>query len=562
MPWPRFTAHHYRSLVLWIGLACVINCGPLKGQSTWSSTFTGQSSQDQFGATIKTIGDLNADGIRDLLVGAPFDDTGGPGAGAVFVISGLDRSLVHTLTGSFSFVEFGRSLCELGDVDGDQVSDFAVGAPFDQWNGVAGGAVRIYSGSTGFVLFTFGATTPGDRLGAAIAAAGDVNGDGVSDLIIGAPGNDDLDEAAGAVYVRSGSDGSLLHTFYGAFTNDVFGTSVAGVGDLNQDGFPDILVGAPFQDDQGTDSGSAKVLSGLDGATLYLMTGSSAGAQFGSVVASLGDVNNDHVLDLAVGSPSPGDPSAQAIRVFCGATGILIHVITTPNPHAGLGTAFAPAGDYDGDNYDDILVGFPFYQEQGALVGKVEVISGRDGSILSADVGDTPGGLFGSAVAQAMDENGDGFGDFLVGIPGAGGAVVGAGSVRLYHAITRPVLHYDSRLSVTSLTLAWIPDLGDIQGLSGILTCSGATPGAFGIFGVSLAPADIDLSFGFPLLIANDATNLIGLGTFGFDLSGQLLVPEVSRANPFLAGSQLFIQFFESSPQFDSSNGVRMEISP
>ncbi|MFT7617366.1 MAG: hypothetical protein ACI97A_001002 [Planctomycetota bacterium] len=563
MPQPQFKVFPTRHLAMVAGFFLALIVTPLSAQSTWVGTLVGQSSQDQFGASLEGIEDVNGDGVRDILVGAPFDDSGGPGAGAVHVISGLDQSTLYVLTGATPFVEFGRSISNLGDVNGDGVSDFVVGAPFDQWNGVAGGTVRVVSGIDGQVLFTFGATTPGDRLGESVDGVGDVNGDGIPDLALGAPGNDDFDEAAGAVYVRSGADGGLIHTFFGVATNDVFGSSVDGLGDVNLDGRGDILVGAPFEDAQGLNSGSARVFSGLDGSVLFAISGQTAGAQFGSVVLGLGDLNDDEVVDFAVGSPAPGDPNAQDVRVFCGATGCLVHVVTSPQAFAGFGMVMASGGDFDGDNAGDILVGLPFHQlTTGTLVGQAQVISGRDGGVLEVVTGELPGGLFGSAVANNGDASGDGFDDFLVGIPGAGGSVFGAGSVRAYHAPTRPILLYESEGKGTSLSLSWAGNHGDLHATVGTIQCLGATPGALGLFGVSLARADIPLSFGFPILVANDPVNLIGLGSFGFDFSGAIIIPNVSRQNPFLAGTELFIQFFESSPSLACSNGLRMSIAP
>lgn len=96
--------------------------------------------------------------------------------------------------------------------------------------------------------------------------------------------------------------------------------------------------------------------------------------------------------------------------------------------------------------------------------------------------------------------------------------------------------------------------------LTGLMRCTGATPAAFGLFGASLAPTDFPLSFGIPLLIANDPINLLATGAFGFGNLGEFNAPNVSLLNPFLAGTHIYVQLFESAPTIRSSNGLRLLI--
>ena len=159
--------------------------------------------------------------------------------------------------------------------------------------------------------------------------------------------------------------------------------------------------------------------------------------------------------------------------------------------------------------------------------------------------------------------NSDGFADVIVGATDDDNNGLGdSGSARIFLAPTLPVLTYKSQKhSGTSLKLEWIPDNGDINSMTGTLTANLASPGGLGIIGVSLAPADL-LIYGFPLLIANDPVNLLLQDSFVYNIVGEKIVPSITRINPFIAGSLLHFQFFETSPNVAASNGVRFLVVP
>ena len=157
----------------------------------------------------------------------------------------------------------------------------------------------MLSGSDGSVLYNFDGDSAGDMFGGSVSSAGDVNGDGFADLIVGASGDDNNGTESGSAQVFSGVDGSVLYNFDGDSAGDMFGFSVSGAGDVNDDGFADLIVGAPFDDNNGMDSGSARVLSGVDGSVLYSFDGP-PGDMFGDSVQGSGDANGDGVDDFTV----------------------------------------------------------------------------------------------------------------------------------------------------------------------------------------------------------------------------------------------------------------------
>ncbi|MFT7620312.1 MAG: hypothetical protein ACI97A_003969 [Planctomycetota bacterium] len=462
-------------------------------------TFFGVSANDQFGTAVDAAGDVNNDGFDDVIVGAFLDDDAGMDAGSVTVFSGLDGSILYKIDGTVASDNFGISVCGLGDINNDSHDDFAVGAWLADAPSVDSGAARVFSGIDGSPFFTFLGDGPGDQLGTSIANAGDVNNDGINDIIIGAVLDDDGGFNSGMARVYSGGDGGVLYTKHGSGAIDLFGLSVDGCGDVNNDGFDDFIVGAMLDDNNGADSGSATVYSGQDGTVIYVFDGAAAGDNLGYSVAGVGDVNDDGVPDFACGAPAAsvnGTKSGSAL-FYNGNNGSIIQAFHGFVAGDEMGTAIAGIGDCNNDGFSDALISAPFQDLNGINSGLTFVIS--------------------------------------------------IGGARSYGGTGNPFY---------TLTAEWIPD-GVPGGADGILKCSGAVPGAAGLAAVSLAPANTLIFGGFPLLIAADAFNLQASEPFGFDFFGEVATQHTLQSS-FTAGVLFYVQYFSNSPVPAASNGVEV----
>ncbi|MEW5875150.1 MAG: MopE-related protein, partial [Candidatus Zixiibacteriota bacterium] len=224
------------------------------------------------------------------------------------------------------------------------------------------GSVYVYSGQTGALLWQFDGAAASDSFGSTVSGAGDGNNDGFDDVIVGALNADPAGLGnAGSAYVYSGQTGTLLWQFDGAVANDILGFSVSGAGDVNNDGFDDVIVGARQADPGGRiDAGSAYVYSGQTGALLWQFDGAAADDRLGSSVSGAGDVNNDGFDDMIVGAyaADPGGPSfAGSAYVYSGQTGALLWQFDGAVASDFLGFSVSGAGDVNNDGFDDVIVG-------------------------------------------------------------------------------------------------------------------------------------------------------------------------------------------------------------
>jgi len=399
-------------------------------------TFDGAVPGDHLGWSVGGAGDVNGDGFADLVVGLPEDATHGLSSGGAQVLSGLDGALLFAFHGDSAGDGFGRAVAGAGDVNGDGFADLIVGAFGDDNNGLGSGSARVFSGLDGTTLFTFNGSGSLDKFGASVAGAGDVNGDGFGDLIVGAPRSPLPSAPAGSASVFSGADGTLLHVFQGTSAGELFGTSVAGAGDVDGDGFADLIVGAPYANNNGTNSGRAQIFSGVDGALLFTFDGLAAFDFFGDAVAGAGDVNGDGFADVIVGAPQPTTSSTpggvgQAF-VFSGVDGALLLTFNGNLVASWFGGSVAGAGDVNGDGTPDLMVGARLDNNHGPNSGSVRLFSGVNGALLFTLNGDGPGDEFGRSVAGAGDVNGDGYMDVIVGAPMDDNNGVDSGSARVF----------------------------------------------------------------------------------------------------------------------------------
>jgi hypothetical protein len=330
--------------------------------------------------------------------------------------------VIREWDGEMANDQFGWIARKLGDVDGDGIPDVVVSAPTSGVGGEKAGRVYVYSTKTGTLLWTTVGHT-GDELGTGVESAGDVNGDGIVDVIASAPGG-------GYASVFSGRDGRMLRTFKAEAKSDDFGRHVSGVGDVDRDGFADVIVGAPTNAAGGKGAGRAYVYSGKTGLALLTLTGEHAGDGFGSAVAGYSDPK---VLLLVVGAPTAGARHAGRAFVYSSLQANPQFVIDADETGGALGAMFLSVlGDVDGDGVPDVYASDWSNGAKGPSTGRVYVHSGRDGHRLFALTGETAGEGFGTSPSVAGDVDGDGHADLIVGAWQHSSAAVGGGRAYLY----------------------------------------------------------------------------------------------------------------------------------
>ena len=319
--------------------------------------------------------------------------------------------------------QFGWIARDAGDVDKDGVHDVVTSAPTRVIGGGApAGRVYLYSTKTGKLLWQVDGK-PGDTLGIGVESAGDTNKDGIPDVVAAAPGG-------GYACIYSGRDGAVLQTFKAEAVSDGFGRHVSGVGDVNKDGAADVIVGAPGNNANGKGAGRAYVYSGLDGKLLLTLTGEREGDAFGAAVAGYSDGRHTFLI---VGAPTAGAKHTGRTYVYTSLTQSPAFVKDADDTGAAFGAMFLSVpGDLDRDGTPDVYVtDFP-NAAKGPATGRAYVFSGKDGASLLTLTGQTQGEGFGIGAAGMGDANRDGVADLIIGSWQYSASANSAGRAYLY----------------------------------------------------------------------------------------------------------------------------------
>ncbi len=385
-----------------------------------------------FGFSVCGVADVNNDGFDDVVIGAYGEDTGAGAAdaGRAYVFSGQTGTVLYTLVSPHETVggQFGVSVSDAGDVDGDGQHDVVVGASQEDADSTEAGRAYVFSGDDGALIHAF--VSPNQEasggFGYSVSGAGDVDGDQCDDIIVGAwyEDPDPSPLGAGRAYVFSGAAGTLLHTL--ASPNEEqygrFGQTVSRAGDVDGDGCSDVLVGAHWEDPGASPSyaGRAYVFSGQTGAVLYDLASPDEqdDGQFGRPVAGAGDVDGDGYGDVVIGAVGEAS-GAGRVYVFSGQTSAVLYTLASPAPeeYGWFGYSASTLRDVDGDGRPDLIVGTRREDGGAPDAGRAYVFSGATGTVLQPLISPNPEeeGSFGFSVSGSADVNGDASGDIVVG---------------------------------------------------------------------------------------------------------------------------------------------------
>ena len=531
-----------------------INLVDLNGSNGFK--LNGATNGDDSGRSVSSAGDVNHDGFGDLIIGAYLADEGGDNRGAAYVVfgkpggftaslslDGLDGSNGFKLVGVADMDETGRSVSAAGDINNDGIDDIIIGAPGNDEGGNSRGAAYVVFGKAGSFAatvslsdldgsdgFKLNGTTDNSNSGVSVSGAGDINNDGIDDLIIGAFYADEGGTARGAGFVvfgksggfsasmaLSGLDGTNGFKLSGVSDGDLAGLSVSAAGDVNGDGFGDLTVGA-LGADQGRGAGyvifgkaagfpPSVALSSLDGTNGFKLSGVTDGDKVGFSFGGAGDVNGDGFADLIIGSAyaNEGGTARGASYVVFGKVGSFGAVValsalsgTDGFKLSGVadgdqsGWSVSAAGDVNGDGFADLIAGANYADEGGINRGAAYVVFGKAGGFAASVAisaldgsngfklsGVVNGDSAGFSVDTAGDINGDGFADVIAGAPYAneGGTDRGASYV-VFGFSTAEVKVATNGKSATFTD--WDGDLVTIKSTKGTLA-----PGQFTLSGIN-----------------------------------------------------------------------------
>lgn len=406
--------------------------GGVMMDNTIDKTFEGLATGGFFAFSLTGAGDVNGDGYSDILIGA-YAMTSFTGTSYLYFGGALMDTIADvTFTGEASNSSFGQITASAGDVNGDGYSDILIGAPL--YSSSRGRAYLYYGGptvdNTADIVFTGESST--NSFGRGLCGAGDVNGDGYADIVIGAQS---YASSKGKAYLYLG--GAVVNNVAdavvnGEATNNFFGFSVAGGGDINGDGYKDFMVGA-----YGVNSNRGRVYvyrnshTGTDIADVRML--GSSQSQFGESATSAGDLNADGYDDYIIGAPAYGDNTTGRAYIFFGSSNpdtIPDITINGHNTESWFGWSVNGGHDFNADGYDDIIIGAPEYNSSR---GRIYIYYGGSPMDTVADIiltGASAGYRYGHSVSFGGDMNGDGYPELLVGAIGYNS---GRGIVYIYN---------------------------------------------------------------------------------------------------------------------------------
>ncbi len=415
-----------------------------------------------------------------------------PRTGRAFVFSGATGALIRTLDAPDPQhkARFGLSVAGLADVDGDAVPELAVAAPgVDGPSARKAGRLYVFSGATGALLRAIGAPTPAprSRFGWAIAPAGDVDGDGAGDVVVGEPrGPAPTGEREGRAWILSGADGSVLSSLASSSGAEggLFGWSVAAGGDSDGDGFAEILVGAPGERDGARRDQGRAYLFGMGGSLLATFEDPQpqAGARFGASLGFMSDADGDGFDEVLVGADgqhvNPGDFAGKVfVLQSVDPSDVLVAERTAPAPSTQANFGFAVAGlaDVDGDGRGDLAASAPDQDTTAPTAGAAFTLSGDPALVARTDYllavledpDPRPVALLGGSMAALSDVTGDLLPEIAIGAElQRDPAGVRTGLVYVFEASSGALVHVlESPTGDSCARFGWsVAPAGDLDG--------------------------------------------------------------------------------------------------